>query len=195
MTQLNTNRKIGLFAPSCYGKSYLGAKLIKSLADSGQIVYIYDTDYEFVNSDLFNHANVRVHTTTQKLIQDLRHLNNYLSVLRRNNTNAFIYIVDLDVFYDKASSNSFDNSEIKILSSMGRHQRLGMIYEAKQTAFIPTKLISNTNLFYIGKFSTSQDMKKLNNVLAEAEFAQLNRQEHEFYEIDLLNNIKRIVKV
>lgn len=194
MTKITTDRKIGLFAPSGYGKTHLAKALIKKIADSGITVYIYDTDYEYSQDKAFiDHVNVIIHSPILKDLHSLRHLNNYLKVIRTNSKNAFVYIVDLDLFYDKATSNSFDNSELKLIASAGRHQRLGLIYEAKQTAFIPTKLISNTNLFYIGQFSTPTDMKKLSNIVSTEEFAQLDRAKHEFWEVDALYNTKRKV--
>ena len=63
-----------------------------------------------------------------------------------------LVIDDLDLFYDGNSSLSVKSKEIKNLFSNGRHQRVGCIWISKALKYIPKKVISNTDVFYIGNF-------------------------------------------
>jgi hypothetical protein len=77
------------------------------------------------------------------------------------------------------SSEAF---ELKDLVGRGGHQRVGFIYAAKQPRFIPLKVISNSNLIYLGKFQQEDDVIALRNF---AKPQQLNSLEnHEFIEYD-----------
>lgn len=195
MTEISTDRKIGVFAPSGYGKTYLIKNLLSSINPSTKII-IYDTDYEdskYKYSEIGKH--VIVFKPDYKYGKKLSYLNDFLENIRGKYTNAIIFVDDLDVFFDEASSMSFEASQLKDIASTGRHQRIGIIYASKQMTYIPTKLMGNTNLFYIGKFTTTRDVDKLKNWVSSDEINSLNPSEHEFWEFDGFTSSKRKVNV
>lgn len=190
MTEITTDRKIGLFAPSGYGKSYLADKLIASITLP---VYVYDTDYEATGGVYFKSPNVKVFRPEDTKSEDLDYLNDYLMVITTKYPNSFVYVEDLDVFFDENNQLGKEAKLLKNIASKGRHHRIGFIYSAKQLAYIPTKLIGNTNLFYIGQFIEKNDVERLRNFVTFEEMQQLG--EHEFWEIDRTNHTKRIVRL
>lgn len=190
MTNINTDRKIGLFAPSGYGKSYLADRIVRSIRIP---VMIYDTDYEATTKAYFRHPNVQIFRPEDTRSEDLDYLNEYLKTVTAMYTNRFIYVEDLDVFFDGNNQLGKEARLLKNIASKGRHHRIGFIYSAKQLAFIPSKLIGNTNLFYVGKFVAKQDVERLRNIVSMEEMDSLG--EHEFWEIDRISGTKRKIKV
>ena len=196
MTKLNVSRKIGIIAPSGYGKTWAGHVLAGAVKAP---VVVYDTDYEkdkglpqapFAFSSL---KNVTVITPSLEKGEELGYLDNFIRQCEAKLSNAFIYITDLDVFFDKGNSLSFETSALKGLMSKGRHQRLGVIYDTKQAAFIPSKVIGNTNLFYIGKLVSLSDRRQVQDYITAEEIAKLDAKKREWWRIDTIEGTKEIV--
>jgi hypothetical protein len=193
--QINTNRKIGIYASSGYGKSYLANKIASIIKIP---IYIYDTDREAINEIYFNYDNVKIYIPPIAESENIKTLNKWLKE-KLTLSNIFIYIEDLDLFFDENSQLGKGASEIKYLSSKGRHQRIGFMYSAKQLSHIPTKLRANTNLFFFGYFSNDTEIDKIKKIIGKRAYneiySKINPQEHEFLMYDTLSKELKIIKI
>jgi ABC-type oligopeptide transport system ATPase subunit len=184
---INTDRKIGIFGFSGYGKSFLGMSLLAMIRQKWK-VYIYNTDAEKLAGKI-NLSNITIYDAQTDSIDEL---NKFILTVRASKSNCFIYIVDIDVFTDGLSHTSPKLNILKNLMSTGRHQRIGLIYESKQMQHIPSKVLSNTNLFFIGNFTESNDLKKLLNYARKSEIMQLT--DHKFIEFDRWTLERNIIR-
>lgn len=160
--ELNQALRIGVLASSGYGKTYLTQNLIKQLANQNKTIkYIYfNTDFESLEM-IKGLKNVIIFQPDKELNDDLQYLNQWILEMRSKYTNCMLVIDDLDLFYDGNSSLSVKSKEIKNLFSNGRHQRVGCIWISKALKYIPKKVISNTDVFYIGNFVEKDDVDRL----------------------------------
>lgn len=152
-------------------------------------VYIYNTDYEnFPIKD-----NLIPIKPDYNKVDDIEYLGYVINGLRAKYNNFCIIITDLDKFYDKTISTSKKSEPIKDLYGTGRHQRILTIIESKQPRYIPSKILANTNLFYISKFTEIEDVKRLKNYADVDTLKSLKL--HEFVEVDKWTGSVRIVKL
>ncbi len=193
--QINTNRKIGIYASSGYGKSYLASKISSIIKIP---FYVYDTDREASQGIYFKSDNVKIYIPPIAQSENIETLNEWLKE-KLTLSNIFIYIEDLDLFYDENSQLGRNASEIKYLASKGRHQRIGFMYSAKQLSHIPTKLRANTNLFFFGYFNNDTEIDKLKKIIGTRAYkeiySKINPQEHEFLMYDTLSKEMSIIKI
>ena len=203
MVKINQDRIIGVFAPSGYGKSVLVASLIDKIAEKGRVIW-YDTDLEQYKYSFNN--NVKFFKPDIQRKDELRYLNEFIAGLRAETTDIYLVVDDLDKFFDANTSLSKASVELKNLSSASRHQRIAFIYCSKQPRYIPAKLISNTNLFYIGQFSEYGDLQKFKPMLNKRDILYegkntdsfavikvLKKDRHEFIEYDRWTNTIKVI--
>lgn len=199
MPSIDTNRKIGIFAQSNAGKTYLVMKLIRYICSNGDNVAIYDTDHMDRNKyDFSGISGCYVFNPAIGKEDNPTYLNKWLLAIKaskRPGTKLFVFIDDIDSFFDEHNANAFDFGELKNLASKGRHQGIGILYASKFTSWLPTQLIQNTNLFYIGAFPNEKSFKKLEAIVKFAEIKALDFSKHEFLEIDVDNNFKKRVVI
>lgn len=194
MMKLSTNRKIGVFSQSNYGKTYLVKSLIEFICRSGGRVVVYDTDHMDSRFKFSSVKGCKVFKPATGRECDPKYLDWFLTQMKAKYSDFYVFIDDLDSFFDEHSSLGFDFGELKSLASKGRHQRIGLIYATKMCSFLPTQIIQNTNLFYIGSFPTAKSIKQIDKVVSMDDILKLNYASHEFIEIDAENNYtKRIV--
>ena len=191
MPELSTDRKIGVYAQSNYGKTYLVRKIISYICSNGKAVIVYDTDYNDRKFKFSEIENCHVFKPDNKNNDNPKYLNEFILEIRQRYKDLFIFIDDIDVFFNKSSVLSFDFAELKDAASRGRHQRIGLIYTSKVASFIPTQLVQNTNLFYIGVFPTLKSMKALDSIVSYEDIKKLDYNKREFLEIDGFNNFKK----
>jgi len=194
MTKFSVNRKIGVFAISNAGKTYLIKSIIEYLCSQGEQVVIYDTDH--MDGNKFDFTGIKgCHPFNPKvgMEDNPEYLNKFLTVIKSKYSNFYLFIDDVDSFFDEHGANAFDFGELKSLASKGRHQRIGLIYASKMASFLPSQLIQNTNLFYVGTFPTERSIKQLDKIVSFKEIHGLNFEAHEFLEIDAENNFKKRV--
>lgn len=185
MTTINTDRIIGFFAPSRYGKTNAIASLIKSIPLP---VVIYDTNKEW--STIPQLIDIVKSTKSKRVFvpdagseRDVEYLNEIISILRSKLTNFFLYVDDIEVFFNDQTSYKHFFGEIKDLSERGGHQRIGFIYSAKEFKYIPRPLISNANLMYVGQFIEDADLKMANRIL-KPHYRSENLKKPTFIKID-----------
>jgi GTPase SAR1 family protein len=151
--------------------------------------YIYNTDYEiFIMNDWIKPIKPDFNKN-----DDIEYLGDIITQLRAKKNNFVFAVTDLDKFYDKSNVLSTKSNPIKDLYGTGRHQRILAIVETKQPRYIPSKILANTNLFYISKFTEIEDVKRLRNYADSGVLSSLNR--YEFLEIDKWTMQRRIVKL
>lgn len=160
--ELNQALRIGILASSGYGKTYLTQTLIKQMATQHkEIKYIYyNTDFESLPM-IRGLKNVIIFEPDKELNDDLGYLNTFILDMRSKYSNCMLIIDDLDLFFDGNSSMSLKSKELKNLFSNGRHQRFGCIWMSKALKYIPKKVISNTDVFFIGNFVEKDDIDRL----------------------------------
>lgn len=183
--RVTTSNKIGIFAPSGYGKTYLADRILSKITIP---VYLYDTDYEASKGIYFGEVeNLHIYKPPLEKSEDIEWLNRYLGVVLTQ-SNLFVYIEDLDLFFDLNSQLGRNASNLKYIASKGRHSRIGMLYTAKQLSYIPTKLRANTNVVYLGYYPDRLERQKIREMLGKEIFKDmydaLDPQEHEFLEIN-----------
>ena len=195
MVKLNTNRRIGVFAQSDYGKTWLVRDIIQYLCSKGDRVVVYDTDFNDKKYNFSAIKNCYVWKPDLLLGENPSYLNRFILELRKKNSDFWLFIDDIDIFFDKSTALSFDFAELKNAASKGRHQRVGLIYTSKIATHIPSQLLLNTNLFYIGAFPTEAALKPLSNIVDISEILKLDYTKHQFLEIDAKNNYaKRLIQ-
>lgn len=195
MVKMSTDRRIGVFAQSEYGKTWLVKDMIKFLCSRGDRVIVYDTDFNDIKYKFSDINNCYVWKPDLELGENPSYLNRFISNLREKNSDFWLFIDDIDVFFDKATALSFDFAELKNTASKGRHQRIGLIYTSKIATHIPTQLLLNTNLFYIGAFPSKTALKPLSEIVDIQEILKLDYTKHQFLEIDAKNNYaKRLIQ-
>jgi hypothetical protein len=194
MVKISTDRKIGIYAQSSYGKTWLAKRIIEFICKNNGRVVVYDTDYNDSKYHFSDIKNCHVFKPDNRNNDNPKYLNEFLLEIRQNYSDLFIFIDDIDVFFNKSSVLSFDFAELKDAASRGRHQRIGLIYTSKIASYIPTQLVQNTNLFYIGVFPTLKSVKSLDTIVDYEDIKKLDYNKHEFLEIDGMNNYsKRVV--
>ncbi len=200
ITKLNNERVIGIFAPSGYGKTYLLMEILKNIKTP--IIY-YDTDGEIdkIKANLEQHnINALIFSPpNDERSTDLNYLNEWILGLRAKYSNIFVVIDDLDLFFDAKTSISQSSKQLLNIASTSRHQRIGIIYCAKQLKYIPLKLISNTNLFYIGNFIEQGDLARVNPLIKPFDARNLKKYSSanpsEFVKLDRWAGIKELTYV
>ena len=194
--ELNQSLRIGILASSGYGKTYLTQSLIKQLATQHkEIKYIYyNTDFESLDM-IKSLKNVVIFKPDKEFNDDLSYLNKFILEIRSKYSNIMLIIDDLDLFYDGNSSLSVKSKEIKNLFSNGRHQRVGCIWISKALKYIPKKVISNTDVFYIGNFVEKDDIDRLRGFVDVELIRKLTKPVFLRYDRrDLPNDRMRLVK-
>ena len=195
MVKITTDRKIGIYAPSGYGKSFLADYIVGGIKVP---IYLYDTDLEASKGVYFKYSHVHIYKPPIEKAEDLGHLSRYIMRILTT-SNCFIYVEDLDLFFDTDTQMSKKASIIKYLASKGRHHRIGFIYTAKQLSHIPTKLRANTNLIYIGYYDDALEKDRIKKTLGKESYEQyytkLDPKKHEFIELDTVARTIRIVSV
>ena len=196
MPKITTNRKIGVFAISNAGKTYLVYKLIGFLCGRGERVIMYDTDH--MDKNKFAFSKIKGCSVFDPAIgkeNNPNYFNKFLMVVKSQYSNCWLFVDDIDSFFDEHGQNAFEFGELKSLASKGRHQRMGFIYASKMASFLPSQLIQNTNLFYIGTFPTEKSIKPIEKIVSFDEVHALSFEKHEFLEIDADNNFKKRVVI
>jgi len=171
---LNQALRIGILARSGYGKTRLVRQLIPMASKQmPNVLFIYyNTDFENL-PELKGLKNVKIFTPDKEKNDDLKYLNDFILNIRSKYSNVMLIIDDIDLFFDGNSSLSLKSKELKQLFSNGRHQRIGCIWISKQLAFIPKKIISNTDLFYLGNFVEQQDLERLKGFVDTKQIVKL----------------------
>ncbi|MEM0050108.1 MAG: hypothetical protein QXW39_06215 [Candidatus Bathyarchaeia archaeon] len=188
MVAIDQSRKICIMADSGWGKTTLTKNIISELSRAYK-VFIYNTDFEVFPQS----QNVIPLKPDINKVGDIDYLSLVITRLRANFSNFVLVITDLDKFFDKTTPTTIKSEGLKDLYGTGRHQRILTIIESKQPRYIPSKILANSNLFYIGKFTELEDAKRLRNYVSEEEIASL--QKYEFIEYDKWNGEKRKVKI
>ena len=188
--KLTQDRIIGIYGMKGSGKSVLGNAITQFLSKYVKVI-IYNTDLEHIPTN----KNIEVYNPYSTDATDLSTLNIWLKKTRANNPNAVIYVRDLDAFFDKNTSLSKYSKELKDISTRGRHTRNGFIYESKQPKYIPLKLISNTDLFFISNFTEADDLIHLKSLAKPQELTAIPVQSHIFLMIDRWDNTKKYVRL
>lgn len=192
LPQLNTDRIIGVYAKARYGKTNLIANILKRITQDWYVI-MYDINYEQPKfRGLSFNKHLIFHTPEERNANKLEQLNKFIKDMRTKSSNFFIYIEDLDSFFDDATSLSKDAFELKDLVGRGGHQRVGFIYAAKQPRVIPLKVISATNLMYLGKFQQQDDVQALRNYATAQQLSTLENRY--FIEYDDWTNQKTRIK-
>jgi hypothetical protein len=187
--KLTQDRIIGLYGMKGSGKTILGNNIVEFLSKYVKVI-IYNTDLEPIKKN----TNIEVYNPYTTDATDMKQLNSWLKKVRAKNSNAVIYIRDLDAFFDKGTSLSKYAKEIKDISTRGRHTRNGFIYESKQPKYIPLKLISNTDLFFVSNFTESDDVLHLKSLANREELKAIPVSSHIFLMIDRWDNTKKYVR-
>lgn len=188
MVKINQSRKIVIMADSGWGKTTLLKTIITELGMSYP-VFIYNTDYEVMP---VNKSIMPLKPDYDK-VSDIKYLSLVIDRLRAKFNNFVICITDLDKFFDNTTSQNIGASGLKDLYGTGRHQRILPIIESKQPRYIPSKLLANSNLFYIGKFTEIEDVKRLKGYVTAQELSVL--EPHQFIEYDKWTGNKKKVMV
>ena len=188
--KITQDRIIGLYGMKGSGKTVLGNAITQFLSKYVKVI-IYNTDLEPISKN----NNITVYNPYDTNATDIQTLNTWLKKTRATNPNAVIYIRDLDAFFDKNTSLSKYSKELKDISTRGRHTRNGFIYESKQPKYIPLKLISNTDLFFISNFTEADDIAHLKSLASAKELTAIPVQSHIFLMIDRWDNSKKYVKL
>ncbi len=163
MSRITQSMRIGILAPSGYGKTYLANKLVKMIAEKHKVIW-YNTDFE--QHPLWNgNKNIEVFEPDKRYYDELEYLNDWLINIRSQGTNFMIGIDDLDIFYNDKTSMGKLSKALKDIASSGRHQRIGLIWVSKAMAYIPHLLIKNTNIFYFGQFIEQSDLSRISGIV------------------------------
>lgn len=163
MSKITQSMRIGILAPSGYGKTYLANKLVKMIAEKHKVIW-YNTDFE--QHPLWNgNKNIEVFEPDKRYYDELEYLNDWLINIRSQGTNFMIGIDDLDIFYNDKTSMGKLSKALKDIASSGRHQRIGLIWVSKAMAYIPHLLIKNTNIFYFGQFIEQSDLSRISGIV------------------------------
>ena len=188
MVVINQSRKIIILGDSGSGKTTLLKHLIDKFSQKWPC-YIYNTDYEpFKMND-----RIKPIKPDYNKNDDIEYLGDIITTLRAKKNNFILAITDLDKFYDKSSVLSKKSEPIKDLYGTGRHQRIFTIVETKQPRYIPSKILANSNLFYISKFTEKEDVMRLSNYADKKVLKSINK--YYFLEIDKWTMQSRIVKL
>lgn len=186
--EIDQSRKIMILGDSGWGKTTLMLSIINELASRWH-VYIYNTDFEqFPITNMITPMKPDINN-----VSNVEYLSLVIDRMRAKFKNYVFVITDLDKFFESTSPMSKISDSLKDLYGTGRHQRILVIVETKQPRYIPSKLLANSNLFYIGKFTEQEDIRRLKGYISAEEMAQL--QKHEFWEYDKNTGNKRKVKV
>ncbi|MEM3264673.1 MAG: ATP-binding protein [Thermoplasmata archaeon] len=188
MVKINQSRKICIMADSGWGKTTLLKSIITELG-AVYTVFIYNTDYEPMPVN----KNIVPLKPDYDKVGDINYLSLVIDRLRAKFNNFVICITDLDKFFDNTTSQNIGASGLKDLYGTGRHQRILPIVESKQPRYIPSKILANSNLFYIGKFTEVEDVKRLKNYVTGKELSEL--EPHVFWEIDKFTGEKKKIMV
>ncbi len=188
MVKMNMTRKICIMGDTGSGKTTLLKSIITELSIYNK-VFIYNTDYELMPIS----KNITPLKPDYEKSSDINYLSLVIDRLRAKMNNFVFCIIDLDKFFDNTTSNNIGAGGLKDLYGTGRHQRILTIIETKQPRYIPSKLLANSNLFYLGKFTEIEDLKRLRNYASVSELGVLHP--YEFFEIDKWTGKKCKVKV
>ena len=151
--KVKLNDRIGVFGATGYGKTYLANKICEKIINKGYKVYAYNTNYEeLVATETYE---------PPKLNKDIRTLVEWIINMRANYSNIMLRIEDLDTFFNNGKFLNEYSKFILDLFDDGRHQGIGVIYTAKLLRYMPLKLLSNTNLMFIGQYTEQMDLAKV----------------------------------
>lgn len=179
--RIKSNSRVGFFAKTDYGKTYFANEFAKVLLKTGCKVYLYNTNYE----ENMEATEITEPTGTDNT--DITQLNAWIIEKRSNApANSFLWIEDLDGFF-QSSTIGAKTAEIKRLFDNGRHQNVGVLYSAKNLRYIPLKLISNTDLLYVGQFAEQADLERIASI-GIPKRAVLSLHDHIFIKFDKLTN-------
>lgn len=151
--KVKLNDRIGVFGATGYGKTYLANKICEKIISKGYKVYAYNTNYEeLVATETYE---------PPKLNKDIRTLVEWIIKMRGGYSNIMLRIEDLDTFFNNGKFLNEYSKFILDLFDDGRHQGIGVIYTAKLLRYMPLKLLSNTNLMFIGQYTEQMDLAKV----------------------------------
>ncbi len=151
--KVKLNDRIGVFGATGYGKTYLANKICEKIINKGYKVYAYNTNYEeLVATETYE---------PPKLNKDIRTLVEWIIKMRGGYSNIMLRIEDLDTFFNNGKFLNEYSKFILDLFDDGRHQGIGVIYTAKLLRYMPLKLLSNTNLMFIGQYTEQMDLAKV----------------------------------
>ncbi len=194
MTKFNTDRIVGVYAPSRYGKTNVLANLISTIPIP---IIIFDTNLEWTKRpELIKKISGRgvlvASPQTKQQMSSIAFLNKFIKEVRNNASNIIIYIEDLEVFFNEKSNPKDFFGEIKDLAERGGHSNISLWYSSKQLKYIPRTVISNTNLFYFGSFMEREDINLANNLCSpEYDVRKINKPN--FIRVDRWDMSKKIV--
>ncbi|MEM4067777.1 MAG: hypothetical protein QXV17_13050, partial [Candidatus Micrarchaeaceae archaeon] len=101
---INTDRIIGVYAKPRYGKTNLIANLLKVICKEWYVLYL-DLNYERPKyQGLSFNKHLAFVNPPEEHATDLEALTKFIREARAAATNFFIYVEDLDAYFDKATS-------------------------------------------------------------------------------------------
>ncbi len=195
MTELNTDRIIGFVSPARYGKTNSIARMIQSI---DLPIAIYDTNYEWTTQPQLRKivnekGNIIVLSPRKDKNTDMQYLNTFLNKILSTSTNLFIYVEDLEVFFNDTHNYTKFYGTIKQIAERSGHSRVGFIYSAKQLKYIPLSIINNTNLFYFGQLIEQKDISTANGIV-KPEYDVRKIHKPIFIKVDRWDMSKKLVK-
>ena len=206
MMDVQQGRIIGLFGMKGSGKTTLTRYIIRLYNELlGIRAVIYDTDYEDLEmlenalgkdkvriGEMNNYGMNTYFIPDIKKSDNLAYLNESLKKIRAKHTNILLVVRDLDVFFDANTSMNKSAKELKDLSSRGRHTNTAFLYESKQPKYIPKKLISNTDLFFISQFAERDDIRAFKSIARSTELISMSKTY--FIMIDRLTSERQVIR-
>lgn len=186
---MNTfNSRIGILAPTLYGKSYLARNLIenkiipfyksKPYSANSYKILIYNTDEEDEYNNLADKYSkyivVKNNDDSNPDFKELSFLNKWLLSIEAEYYNSIILIDDLDIFFSSNRATSKFSGELKNIFSAGRHQGLGVIFMTKTPRYLPKIMFTNSELLYIGYYDEKEDYSVLPSAIPTKLFSSVN---------------------
>jgi hypothetical protein len=190
MVQINQDRGICVVASKRYGKTTLLRSLLAELSQKYTVI-IYNTNYE--NFDDIKNDNLAAFEPDPKRVHSIEYLSKVIKTLRAHQSNFVIVIIDIDAFFEGIGTMTIKADELRDLYGTGGHQRILPIIEVKAPKYVPTKILDNSNLFYIGNFRDLDNQDRLRNYASREELSSLDR--HQFIEVDSWTGRRCLVQV
>jgi len=190
MVLINQDRGICIFGRKRYGKTFLLKVILRELSAKYTII-VYNTNFEDF-SDIKN-ENLGIFNPDPKRANQIDYLSGIIKKMRAADSNFVIVIIDLDKFFEGVGSQTIKADELKDIWGTGGHQRIMAIIESKAPKYLPTKVIDNNNLFYIGQYKDLDNQDRLKNYATRKELQSLDR--HQFIEVDDWTGKRNLVEV